>query len=332
MSEPTPRFRVSTGEHLGEQVIVLADDVAETQAILVPSFGFPCIAFRVGLDDGAWNVVAEPPDAEQFRTRVGRFGVPLMFPWPNRVRDGRFTFAGHEYTLPLPARGPHAIHGLTRDRPWTVGRTGVDDAAFCRASIRIGASPNDPWPFPARLAVEYRLFDRSLDIHAEAENAGSTPMPMGFGIHPWFDVPFGSAAPRDAMELRAPAEGYWELDETLCTIGPVRAVTDGIDLRAWSPIAGRFIDDVYTDLTLEDGWFTAEVRDPANGRSIAVRSDAGFREHVVFAPLHSDVVCLEPYTCATDAFNLAERGIDSGRMVLEPGKTWRGAIQIIARP
>jgi aldose 1-epimerase len=155
-------------------------------------------------------------------------------------------------------------------------------------------------------------------------------MRMGFGIHPWFDVPFGSETPRDAMELRAPAESYWELDDTLCTTGRIRPVSKGIDLRAWSPIAGRFVDDVYTDLSLEDGWFTTEIRDAANGRSIAVRSDAGFREHVVFAPLHSDVVCLEPYTCTTDAFNLAAHGHDSGMIVLEPGQAWRGVIQILA--
>jgi aldose 1-epimerase len=256
-----------------------------------------------------------------------------MFPWPNRVRDGRFTFGGREVELPLPQGRPHAIHGLTRERAWTVEKSGTDgDGAFCRASVTIGEAPDDVWPFPARLTVEYWLDGGSLSIHAEAENIGSTRMPMGFGIHPWFDVPFGSDTSRDAMELRARAERYWELDDTLCTTGPVRPVSDGIDLRSWSPIAGRFVDDVYTDLSLEDGWFTAEVRDPANGRTIAVRSDISFREHVVFAPLHSDVVCLEPYTCTTDAFNLAVHGRDSGMFVLEPGQAWRGVIQIIARP
>jgi len=30
--------------------------------------------------------------------------------------------------------------------------------------------------------------------------------------------------------------------------------------------------------------------------------------------------------------NLAARGIDSGMVVLEPGQTWRGAIEIVAHP
>ena len=234
--------------------------------------------------------------------------------------------------MPLPARGPHAIHGLTRERAWTVEQTGTDEnGAFCRASVTIGEATADVWPFPSRLTVEYRLHGRTLSMTAKAENIGTDPMPMGFGIHPWFDLPFGSNSSRAEMEIRAPASGFWELDETLCTTGPVRPISDGIDLRDWSPIRERFTDDVYTGLTLKDGWFTAEIRDPANGRSIAVRSDSAFREHVVFAPLHAPLVCLEPYTCTTDAVNLAAHGLDTGLVVLEPGQTWRGEMAIEAR-
>ena len=331
------RFRVSQGT-LGNRdraidILTLSDLDAESMATLVPEYGFACIGFRVFSQGEQWNVLAEPPDASAFLTRPTRYGIPILFPWPNRIRDGRFTFEGREFQLPIAPGAPHASHGFVRQRPWTVQSAGADEGgAFCRASIDIGEGSDDAWPFPGRLTLEYRLFGSTLSIQAEARNVGSTPMPMGFGIHPWFDVPFGSDTPRDAMEVRAPGKRYWELDETLCTTGPTSPVADGIDLRAWSPVAGRFIDDVYTDLVLQDGWFTAEIRDPANGRAIAVRSDATFREHVVFAPLHSDVVCLEPYTCATDASNLAARGVDSGMLVLEPGQAWRGVMQIVARP
>src|SRR5215211_1208646 len=68
MSDPTSdRFRVTTGELLGRQVISLADWNAETQAILVPEYGFPCIAFRLRTADGPWHVLSEPPDLESFQ-------------------------------------------------------------------------------------------------------------------------------------------------------------------------------------------------------------------------------------------------------------------------
>lgn len=327
------RFRVSHGEHLGHGIVTLSDDAAQTQAILVPSFGFPCVAFRVFVNGSIWNVLSEPPDPESLQTRVGRYGVPIMYPWPNRIRDGRFTFAGREHHVPIASRGPHAIHGLTRERAWTVEEAGTDDlGAFCRALVMTRESADDVWPWRSRLTFEYRLHGRTLDMRAEAENLGDTPMPMGFGIHPWFDVPFGSSSTRGQMEVRAPASGFWALDQTLCTTGPVHPLSEGIDLCDWTPIGEQFIDDVYTGLPLTDGRYTAEIRDPANGRIVAVHADAAFREHVVFAPLHADVICLEPYTCTTDAFNLAARGLDSGRVVLDPGQIWHGSMAIEARP
>ena len=54
------------------------------------------------------------------------------------------------------------------------------------------------------------------------------------------------------------------------------------------------------------GWLSVKSASPPK---VTVRSDAAFREHVIFAPRHSEVVCLEPYTCTTDAFNLAGNGL-----------------------
>ena len=334
MHDASPsRFQVSESEQSGQRLVALADDEAETQAILVPGLGFACIAFHVATGSSIWSVLSEPPDHEALLTRTTRYGIPILFPWPNRIRDGRFTFDSREYRMPLAPTVPHASHGLVRDRPWTVEEASVDArGAFCRASIALGDSPADAWPFPCRLTVEYRLNGRTLSLLAETVNLGTSTMPMGFGIHPWFNVPFGPSGARSDVELSVPADAFWALDDSFCTTGEIRPVSDGFDARAGRPLGHRFVDDVYTGLALDGGWFTAEVRDPANGRSIAVRSDTSFREHVVYAPLNRSVICLEPYTCATDAFNLAARGLDAGMILLEPGRSWRGALEIRARP
>ena len=60
--------------------------------------------------------------------------------------------------------------------------------------------------------------------------------------------------------------------------------------------------------------------------------DKVFREVVVYTPPNRDAVCLEPYTCVTDAINLQSRGIDAGWRVLEPGAEFRTWIDITARP
>jgi aldose 1-epimerase len=39
-------------------------------------------------------------------------------------------------------------------------------------------------------------------------------------------------------------------------------------------------------------------------------------------------VALEPYTCATDAINLQQRGVDAGLLVLGPGGKWQGVVEM----
>lgn len=62
------------------------------------------------------------------------------------------------------------------------------------------------------------------------------------------------------------------------------------------------------------------IIDEAAGLQIVQRCAPEFREFVVFTPPQRSCVCLEPYTCATDAIHLAARGIDAGWRVLSPGQ------------
>lgn len=325
------KYTVSEGDLFGQQSVTLKDETAGSEAVIVPALGFACVAFRLMTPSGRWSVLAEPPDEDSLVHRTSRYGIPVMYPWPNRIREGKFSWGGRELTFPLPANAPHAIHGVTRGRPWTVVETAADEnGAFCRGSIVIGTEGGDVWPFPSQITVEYRLKSNELYVIAQAANLGENAMPMGFGIHPWFGMPLGEGGSKETLEVRAPAQAFWELDETLCSTGAIKPAEAGFDTREWHAIGDTFVDDVYTDLTLTDGWFTAEIRDPASGRRVAVRSDAAFREHVIFAPRHGQAVCLEPYTCATDAFNLNNRGIDAGTIVMEAGDTWRGVSVIEA--
>ena len=74
------------------------------------------------------------------------------------------------------------------------------------------------------------------------------------------------------------------------------------------------------------------VMDEAAGLEVIQQCDPAFRELVVFTPNWTTAVCLEPYTCTTDAVHLQQRGIDAGWQVMPPGGEWRTWIQITARP
>src|SRR5262249_40140933 len=105
-------------------------------------------------------------------------------------------------------------------------------------------------------------------------------------------------------------------------------ITGKKDLREGQELEGLKLDDVLTGLKPKGGEIETIVMDPGAGLQIRQTFDATFRELVVYTPPHGRSVCLEPYTCTTDAIHLAERGVDGGWRVLPPGAEFRVWFQI----
>ncbi len=55
----------------------------------------------------------------------------------------------------------------------------------------------------------------------------------------------------------------------------------------------------------------------------------GFTFGHVWAPLDKTLICLEPETSITNAFNLNHEGKFPGLTVLEPGKTFKASFWIV---
>jgi aldose 1-epimerase len=300
--------------------IVLRDSSAGASARIRPELGNNVVSFTVTHDGASVEV-------------LGPRGIPILFPFPNRVPRGRFSWRGREHHLAANERGrPNHNHGLVRDRAWTVDAL---DASSARASatcaVDLGASPDvlRQYPFPCRLAVTVALEDGALRHDATVTNTGHEPLPMGYGTHPWFPAALTGA--RGETQVRIPARRYWELAENIPT-GRVLDAADAFDLRRWTALGDQAYDDVFTALDRRpDGWSEALVRYPADAIEVVVEADRAFREWVLFAPPSQPVIAIEPYTCATNAVNLEARGVAAGLVTLDPGATWRGRTRLSVR-
>jgi aldose 1-epimerase len=106
---------------------------------------------------------------------------PLV-PFANRVRSGRFSFEGAQVALPAdPVAPPHALHGFGWRRPWT-----VDEQAADFAVLRHDHDGADwPWRYSATQRFQLDDGELSLEIAVRSLEADAT-MPMGIGIHPYF--------------------------------------------------------------------------------------------------------------------------------------------------
>ncbi len=316
-------YRVDTEDHGGRSVFVLRDESSGASASVLPSFGFNLFDLRLPVAGQVRRVVAAADDFADKPSRPGRNGTPVLFPYPNRVRDGKFTFQGKSYQLPI-TNAPNAIHGFAITANWDVVAKGADDAgAFLVGRFHLAEHAPEMrphWPTDAILEIRYALSGRRLDMTVTVTNPTDLDLPYGFGIHPYFRCPFASGNPADARVF-LPASRYWPLKANLPT-GEVLPVDDRLDFRRGKTRAGLVLDDVLTGLEYEGDRGVARLVDTALGSEFRLSFDRGFRELVAFTPPQDNtLLAIEPYTQATDAINLQARGIDAGLRVLGHGRT-----------
>lgn len=312
--------------------MTLRDLASDAIAALEPAHGNTVTGLIATAHGQRFEMLAAP--SGPFGENGYSGGIPVLFPFPNRVRGGRFEFGGSVYELRRNERGGrNHIHGFVRNRPWQVEGVGAsdEDGAWIDASIRLDAFPEviEQYPFPCSLRMRTSLRAGVLTQEVVVRNTGRRDMPMGYGIHPWF--PARLSATRAETMVRVPARQAWQLEGLLPT-GERHVVSGNVDLRGGRPLGSAVFDDVLTGLIRRhDGRTEAAVVYPADGLEIVVEASPQFREWVVYAPSDRDVVSLEPYSCVTDAVNLARTGVDCGLIALAPGATWSATVRVFAR-
>ena len=332
MKMPSSRYSVSTVEQEGMTVYVLKDQQSGSEARIVPEFGNNCFSYTVTANGELIEILDSPPDLTTLKGRPSGYGIPILFPFPNRIREGKFSFEGKDYQFDVPEPGANSIHGLVLNRPWTVEDAAADDenGAQLVSVIKCADFPDAirQYPFPFELKVTYALKDGVLSMVTEAKNAGEKNMPIGYGIHPYFRAPLSKSTDPKNCLITVPVRKYWELKDFLPT-GRILEATGKYDLKDGVTAADMQFDDVFTDLIMTDGVSRCVIDDKEARMRMILESDDTFREMVIYTPPGRPDVCFEPYTCPTDAINLEKRGIDAGIIVLKPGDSMLCTVKVI---
>jgi aldose 1-epimerase len=238
----------------------------------------------------------------------------VLLPWPNRIRNGRWTWRGRELQLDVGSPGaPHALHGLVAWQRWALLE---DDGTHVTVATTV--EPHQGYPFRLAAAVDYALSPDRLTVIIRVRNLGKDAAPFGVGMHPYLSVGATTDGGIGEAELELPATTALELDGGLPTGN--RAPFDG----AVGRIGDRSFDDALTDLVRDDdGWVRARLRGPAGELELGV--DGAWRWLQVFTGdtlpegRRRRSVAVEPMTCPPNAF-----ADDVDLLVLEPGDEWSG--------
>ncbi|GAB3616329.1 aldose 1-epimerase family protein [Okibacterium endophyticum] len=245
------------------------------------------------------------------------FASGIVFvPWPNRVRDGRWTLDGEPQQLDITEVDKNnAIHGLLRF-------TSFRPSERTESKVLLGArvNPQHGYPFALETSVCYELVDAGLEITHRVTNMSDAPAPVAIGAHPFFTI--GDVEPQD-LTVTLNCTTHFSVDERLLPAGEHTVDDTEFDLRG-----GR----VLSELSLDDGFGGAVMRDgisehhlaAADGRTLTIWGDDNFPYWQVFTteryPGQAKAVAIEPMSAPADAFN-------SGRDLhwLAPNETWQAS-------
>jgi aldose 1-epimerase len=316
-------YRISTESRNGRTIYRLHDETSGATAAVLPSYGFNLFDLRLPVAGALRPVIDAATDWAENPRSAGRNGIPILFPYPNRVHGGRYRFGGKEFQLPI-GLAPNAIHGFAIDAPWDViehkaTETGAVVAGRYQISKQTPAMLAN-WPTDAVLQVRYELSGRRLTMTITVSNPTGRDLPYGFGIHPYFRLPFSPEGDPARTQVVVPASRLWVLKDFLPT-GEQRPVDERLDFRKGQPMKGLKLDDVLTGLAFEGDWCTCRLVDQTLKSELRLRFDRPFRELVMYTPPGDGrVISLEPYTQTTDAINLQPQGIDAGLRILGHGQ------------
>jgi aldose 1-epimerase len=239
----------------------------------------------------------------------------VLAPWPSRIRDGRYSFGGGSYQLPLTEPAKHnAIHGLVAWQRWRlVEHTEASVLIECELPPQVG------YPWQLTLRTRYTLGPDGLRVDHEVTNIGAAAAPFGLAAHPYFRLP---GTPVDDLILTVPARTRVLFDARLLPIGAAKVTGGDHDFTAARRIGTQVLDNAFGDIDRDpDG--TSSVRIAGGGRTLRVWAGEQFKWWVVFTSdtLHGDrnrrAVAIEPQTCPPDAFRSGHDVV-----VIEPGDTW----------
>jgi galactose mutarotase-like enzyme len=285
----------------------------ETAAEFVPGANLLCCSLR---HRGA-ELLDQGRGVEAYAERGKTMGIPLLYPWANRLSRHGYEAAGR--AVELPADGPYPvdptglpIHGAIPGRiVWDAECSGEQLTAQTAwdADDLLGL-----FPFRHRVSLRAAVDDRGLTITTTVHADGGDPVPVAFGYHPYLRLPQSS---REGWQVDLGADQQLVLDDRMIPTG------ERVTLAERDFLLGeRSLDDGLAGLATPAQFLVSDGE-----RSLSVSFEAGYDWSQVYAPPGHDFICFEPMTAPADALNSG-----TGLSVLSPGEDYEASFTITVTP
>ncbi len=213
----------------------------------------------------------------------------ILFPFPNRIEDGVFSYHGKTHQFPINEKPlNNALHGLVYNKHFNILNTKIEHEG-ASISLSYKASGKEPgFPFDFELMLVYFIKNTGdLSLTFEVKNTGSTSFPMGMGWHPYF-----AAADLEASEMSFPSLEYFQCNERNLPKKTVNSIFE----KSFK-IEDKSFDDA---CSLEEAYCQFKTSDYAIDLSFNYTE----RTYLQFyTPPHRKNIAIEPMTSIANSFN-----------------------------
>lgn len=238
----------------------------------------------------------------------------VLFPFPNRMRNGQFSWEGKTYQFPINDHQTNtALHGFGMAQPMDVTSIGfTDEHATITCSYNYkGTLPY--FPFPFNFHIRFTLSEPNrFDVEMSVQNTGASSMPIGLGWHPYFQL----SEKVDELELQVPVSAMVGIDQYMI---PTGKRYEYAEFEVAQRIGSTVLDNCF-ELPELAGKTKVHLKGPTG--TLEYWQETGpqkFNYIQLFTPPYRSSLAIEPMTCNVDAFNNME-----GLIHLEPDEKWSG--------
>lgn len=232
-------------------------------------------------------------------------GNPILYPFPNRLRNCRYSFDGKGYWQQKNGI-PVFLHSLVYDEAWSFDEPHVtEDSVVLKTWIHVDRDHPiyEGYPFEHTIGIDFIVTRKGFDIQYQVENNDDKRLPFGISFHTFFKKLCGD----DGSFIRVPAKHMMELDDALLPTGKLLNVEGkAYDLRTPKASSQLDLDNCFTSMI--DGE-RVYIDYPALGLRVYMDATKEFTHMQVYTPKNRPFFCVERQTCSTDAVNLDAKGL-----------------------
>ena len=303
-------FSIQTGK-LGKFIkYKLVNETTGEYVSVIPEFGGNVDEIVLG-KKGVTYPVLEVFDNDDMVKGNPKYKSTQLIPFANRIADGKYSFNGKSYQLPINL-GKNACHGLLLANPMKVTEKKANKN---HASIKLeykykGEVPG--YPFKYKAVITYSLLEKvGFVCETVITNEDSSPIPVGHGWHPYYRT----KGKVDRLKLKLPSIYRVEVVELIPTGKLIpETYSEAVTIGSQECDAGFVVPD-------KEGAVSAELYDPELDIKLNIWQETGkgkYNYMQTYIPENRNSIAIEPMSSMTDAVNNK-----NGLIVLEPGQSFK---------